>query len=163
VWAGGVSGVLVAGNYIGTDTSGTRALGVRGDGVQLDSPPPAPGVIPTRLGVDGRRPNPAAMRNVISGNVGYGVAAWCNHYELAIAGNYIGTDASGTLPLGNALVGGAGLALGDNALVGSDGDGVGDEFERNVISGNSGAGIVVFGSGNQIAGNNLGTDPTGTF
>jgi hypothetical protein len=173
LWAGGVPSILIAGNYIGTDASGARALGNIGDGVQLDAPPPAVGVPPVRLGVSGQSANPVAMRNVISGNGHNGVAAWGNHGDLVIAGNDIGTGASGTQPVANALLmagnnGACSLSLGDNTLVGSDGDGVGDEYERNIISGtfgwvSYGTGIIVFGSGNQIAGNYIGTDATGSF
>jgi titin len=163
--------ILVAGNYFGTDASGGRALvnaGASGlsTAITISGAPPAPGVPPTRLGVDGQSPDPAAMRNLISGNPAYGAYVGSN---VVVAGNYIGTDATGTLPLGNGLLGGnnsyAGLYIGgDNNLVGSDGDGVGDQWERNIVSGNYyGAGIVVTGSYNQIAGNYIGTDPTGTF
>jgi hypothetical protein len=119
------------------------------------------------VGVDGHDANPESERNVISGNESIGVAA---DHGAVIAGNYIGTDASGTRPLGNNTSGqdgGAGIALGDDTLVGSDGDGVGDDCERNVISANffggESPGIAIEGSGNQIAGNLIGTGATGSF
>ncbi len=165
--AGGVA--VVAGNYIGTDRTGTTAL-PNGSifpqyaiGVEA-----GPG---SRVGVDGHDADPIAERNVISGNnsgaspssLGDGVTAYAGS---VIAGNYIGIDATGLQPLGN---GGTGVVAEGGALIGTDGDGVGDEYEQNVISGNYpvtgqyGTGIVVFGSGNTIAGNDIGTDPTGTF
>src|SRR5262249_18465202 len=88
--------ILVAGNYFGTEANGTQALGNR-VGVQIFGPSPAPGDRRTLLGVDGQCLNPTAMRNVISGNSNAGVEA--DGY-LVISGNLIGTDASGTQPLG---------------------------------------------------------------
>jgi hypothetical protein len=77
-----------------------------------------------------------------------------------IVGNLIGTDASGTKPLGNRndaifLSGGA-----SNNTIGGLEPG-----ERNIISGNGFSGITVAGrtsSGNVFLGNYLGTDVTGT-
>jgi len=70
-----------------------------------------------------------------------------------IQGNYIGTDDSGTLAAAN----GAGITISvanDNKIIG------------NVISGNKGAGIGIYGNGptnnNQIVGNFIGTDVNGT-
>ena len=40
-------------------------------------------------------------RNVISGNTSAGVAIVDNANSNLVAGNYIGTDATGVLPLGN--------------------------------------------------------------
>src|SRR5262249_39004809 len=50
-------------------------------------------------------------------------------------------------------------------FVGTDGDGVNDAAERNLISGNLGGGVDVSGSGtsfNTVAGNLIGTNRTGT-
>src|SRR5262249_38065612 len=132
----------------------------------IDGRPPAAGVPTTLLGVDGHSRDPVAMRNVISGNAIGGADA---EGYVVVAGNYIGTDASGTQRAGNSPNHGSGEGLELDAfgsvghiLVGSDGDGVGDDYERNVISGNGGlGGIIVFGSGNQIAGNYIGTNAMG--
>ncbi len=84
-----------------------------------------------------------------------------------IAGNYIGLNASGTTRLANAL---NGILIQDGAtynLVGTDGDGVNDNLERNVISGNAGgtnANINIIDSGtehNRIAGNYVGLTADG--
>jgi hypothetical protein len=77
-----------------------------------------------------------------------------------ISGNYIGTDANGTLDRGNAW---SGVAIGiaaQNNTVGGDTEG-----ERNVISGNGQAGIYISGGGtvsNTVSGNYIGTDKDGT-
>ena len=83
-----------------------------------------------------------------------------------IAGNFIGTDVHGTTALGNW----AGISLQGGThddLVGTDGDGVNDTGERNVISGNQ-AGLVLNGIGatigcyrRAVAGNWIGIDANG--
>ena len=91
-------------------------------------------------------------RNVISGNTRSGVSVIQGGYNL-IEGNYVGTDAKGTAPLGN---GEAGIAL--------EGSTCGNTVESNVAS-DSSNGIEVrdYGtSGNIIQGNLVGTDATGT-
>ncbi|MBL9138576.1 MAG: CSLREA domain-containing protein [Verrucomicrobiales bacterium] len=74
-----------------------------------------------------------------------------------IAGCFIGTDASGTVGLGNGQT--------DNGAIRIDGDGnlVGGSeiLDRNLISGNRVA-IQLFGNRNRIEGNFIGTDVTGT-
>src|SRR5207249_1390567 len=45
--------------------------------------------------------------------------------------------------------------------IGTNGDGVADDLERNTISGNVNEGVVVVGTGNLVAGNFIGTDATG--
>src|SRR5262249_36114623 len=47
-------------------------------------------------------------------------------------------------------------------LIGTDGDGVNDPAERNVISGNTGDGIdIIVSNGLGVGGNYIGTDPAG--
>jgi hypothetical protein len=78
-----------------------------------------------------------------------------------VAGNYIGTNAAGTagFPIPNNGVG-ISVMTANNIIGGTT------EADRNVISGNrvqSGSiGIDVFGGGNKILGNYIGTDVTGT-
>ena len=82
-----------------------------------------------------------------------------------VAGNYIGTNASGTLSLGNSSVG-VYIASDQSNRIGTNGDGVADAAERNVISGNSSDGIENDGTGtsnNVVAGNCIGTDETGAI
>ncbi|NIN66029.1 MAG: right-handed parallel beta-helix repeat-containing protein, partial [Anaerolineae bacterium] len=83
-----------------------------------------------------------AERNVISGNDGYGVLiAGSGTMSNTISGNYIGTDASGSVDLGNVgcgvwIVGGA-----QANVIG--GDTVG---ERNIIAFNDLDGVLVDGA-----------------
>src|SRR5215217_2548530 len=74
-----------------------------------------------------------------------------------VVGNYVGTDASGTQDLGNST----GVYI-EGALNTVGGATAG---ERNVISGNDGEGVVIYGTGatgNKVTGNYIGTDKTGT-
>jgi CSLREA domain-containing protein len=145
------TGNIVSGNYIGTDKNGTTDLGNSQNGVYIGY-----GAQNNTVGGD-----TDGERNVISGNDENGV----NIHEIettnnTVSGNFIGTDANGTADLGN---GGEGVYIHNapNNTVGSDTDG-----ERNVISGNDQAGVLIYGSdatGNTVSGNYIGTDKDGTL
>jgi titin len=118
------------------------------------------------IGTDGDGIADAAERNIISGNaVGLigsaGIAI--NGDDNIVAGNYIGTDATGNTGLGNLQ---DGISLGGGAsgnLIGTDGDGVADGIEGNLISGNGRIGIWLIGAyTNTVAGNLIGTNISGT-
>jgi parallel beta-helix repeat protein len=139
------SGNAIRGNFIGTDASGSTAYG-NGEGV----------------GISGGGKNviggqSAADRNVISGNASHGVLMMSVASNV-VAGNYIGTNAAGLADLGN---GGDGIRLVDspnNAIGGSK------PGERNVVSGNTGEGIGLFGQfsrANRIQGNYVGLSASG--
>lgn len=138
-------GNLILGNYIGTTADGVRALPNGGAGVFISG---------ARDNVVGGREVGAG--NVIAGNSGSGVQI-VGVFGNRVQGNWIGIDATGTRALPNggdgvALVGGA-----QGTLVGGEGT------ARNVISGNAQNGIRVADAfSNQIAGNIIGLDPTGT-
>ncbi len=136
----------VIGNYIGTDVTGTVDLGNR-DGVNI-------GNAPNNI-IGGTE---AGARNLISGNDNFGIGiSSTNATGNQILGNYIGTDAMGTVDLGN----GAGVFI-DNApnnTIGGTG-----AASRNLISGSDNIGIIIQNpnaTGNQILGNYIGTDVTG--
>ena len=82
-----------------------------------------------------------------------------------IACNLIGTNLSGETEEPNAI--GIHIDFGSNNIIGSNDDGIGDDEERNLISGQDGffgsPGIGVWdeGTSNTIAGNYFGTDATG--
>jgi uncharacterized repeat protein (TIGR01451 family) len=143
-----VTGTLIEGNLIGTDISGTQALGNSDFGVNVNN---APGTI-----VGG---TVAGARNIISGNVGGGVRLGPGNGS-EVQGNYIGTDKTGTKAVGNSA---AGIFFGDgsNDTIGGTTVGAG-----NVISGNGGNGIdslTLVGTNETIQGNYIGTDITGTL
>src|SRR5262249_26336175 len=104
-------------------------------------------------------------RNVISGNQYQGVWIGDTGSESnVVAGNYLGTDYTGTVSIPN----GDGIDLAGGAKfnrIGTNGDGTNDAAERNLISGNSNVGVLITGSGadsNVVAGNYIGTDVNGT-
>jgi titin len=133
---------LVEGNYIGTDITGTTALGNRYEGVEIDTG--------SNNVIGG---STAAARNIISGNLLHGV--FNDEGHTSILGNYIGTDVTGTLALGNL---GGGVYTLTNGTIGGTTAGA-----RNLISGNGRDGIFVDqGFSNSIQGNFIGTDVTGT-
>jgi hypothetical protein len=148
---------VVAGNYIGTDATGTRALSNGHYGVFIGSPG-IPGTLPrgNRVGVI----RSAAERNIISANPGTANVN-VNGDQTVLAGNYIGTDVTGTLALG----GGRGVEISGGRLnrIGSDLNGQLDDIERNLISGNRLEALLILDNSEQnlIAGNFIGTDWTG--
>ncbi|MBI4826504.1 MAG: hypothetical protein HY807_08820 [Nitrospirae bacterium] len=118
----------------------------------------------TIIGVDGDGINDENEGNVISGNSYPGGIFIMFGEETRIAGNMIGVDKTGTVALPNTGV--AGIAVGPNAIIGTDGDGVSDELERNIISGNQNivhGGVRLEGSGSRVSGNYIGVDITGAY
>jgi hypothetical protein len=142
-----VSGNLIAGNFIGTDPAGTHALGNGVHGVVLN-----PGATGNTVGGSG-------LGNVISGNVVSGVVIGATSSNR-VQGNLIGTDATGSAPLGNGYEG-IGMFGAVSNLIGTDGDGNGDAGEGNVIAASAQSGIEINGTGatqNVVAGNFIGTN-----
>ena len=141
---GNASGFFLQGNFIGTDVSGLSGLGNGSWGVFLNG-----GTANAMIG----GPTPGA-RNVISANASAGVEVYSS--SVVIQGNLIGTDVTGTAPLGNALTaaqyGGIFLNTASNTTIGGPNPG-----EGNVIAFNAGNGVTVFGfgteTGNTIRGN----------
>lgn len=141
------------GNYIGTDVTGTAALGNGQGGIVVGDNNLIGGILP-------------GAGNVISSNHGNGITfgSAINGYSVngvVIQGNFIGTNATGTAPLGNQGAGhGAGIDFnGSNNRIGGT-----DPGARNVISANNGSGIFMgFGRANVVEGNYIGTDVTGTL
>ena len=140
-------GNTVQGNLIGTDVTGTKK-------------------VPNLTGIQSGGSNnliggltPGA-RNVISGNDGDGITFGGDGSRLQ--GNFIGTDITGTLPLGN---GSNGVVAGDDCLIGGT-----VPEARNIISANAlngGFGNISLGSNSSgenaiVQGNYIGTDVTGT-
>ncbi len=144
----GGSGHLIQGNLIGTDASGGNALGGEQVGVEIDN------ASSSNITIGGTT---AAARNVISGNLLYGVRL-NNGSGLVVRGNFIGTDVTGTAPLPNANYGL--LVEANGSTIGGSTAGAG-----NVISANSLDGISIAGgvTGVVVQGNLIGTDATGTF
>jgi len=141
---GGGAGTVIQGNFIGTDASGTHKLGNSRRGILLQNL----GVGPITIGGTA-----AGAGNVISANVRAGLEA--DVAGTLIQGNFIGTDVTGTAALAN---GGGGLfAFANSITIGGT-----VAAARNVISGNTGTGLIVEDSpGSIVEGNYIGTDSTG--
>ncbi|MFH1321841.1 MAG: T9SS type A sorting domain-containing protein [Bacteroidota bacterium] len=139
----------VIGNYVGVDRTGTFALR-NYDGVSLE------GAV-KYCTIGGTSAN---ERNIISGNVAYGLPVFGAGAEgNIITGNYIGTDVTGTVAIPNTY----GVLFDDgsynNILGGSS------SSERNILSGNSAYGVFIYNmgtNGNIVKGNYIGTDVNGT-
>ena len=162
-------GDVVAGNFIGTNISGTQPLS---NAVGID----IAGVSANTIG----GPAPAD-RNLLSGNSSYGLYIFAT-FTLTptnnlVQGNYIGTNAAGTAALGNGN--GVGINGGISNTIGAPGavsttvatianpSGVNHPVTdtANLVSGNEfqGVGFYYGANSNLVAGNFIGTDFTGNF
>jgi surface protein/parallel beta-helix repeat protein len=143
---------IVQGNYIGTDVTGTVSLANERAGVLILF-----GATANLIGGTGD-----GEGNLISGNGWYGILLQGSDDRPAnenfIQGNFIGTDVSGTQPLGNEF----GIWIIGNA----NGNVIGKtqtDSGGNLISGNTVIGILVSeGEENVISGNKIGTTADGT-
>ncbi len=119
--------IVMQGNYIGTDASGSAALGNAGEGIYIERSPSNT--------VGGTS---SGARNVISANGGAGIRLQYNYAQYnTIQGNYIGTDVNGSAALGNT---GPGIWI-DNAsdtTIGGTSSGAG-----NVVAFNGGDGVTL--------------------
>jgi len=159
---------VVKGCFIGTDATGTVALGngggaSDGGGIEISGRNFVTGAASVIGGTS------AAARNVISGNLGDGVhLSGSDSSGMLIQGNYIGTDATGALDLGNS-------GVGVNLFWGPSGNVIGGTTAGagNVISGNGGHGVAMegiwfphggeqFSNANRVEGNFIGTNAAGT-
>ena len=145
---------VIEGNYIGTDVTGTKALGnirtavITGDGIVLR------GISNSIIG--GTAPGAG---NLISGNQYDGIDSFViGSSNITIQGNIVGADVTGTKALGNAN---DGVYVSGPSIVQIGGIQPG---AGNLISANGGDGINTFSAANQftIQGNLIGTDITGT-
>ncbi len=150
----------MAGNFIGTDVTGTLSLGIANNGVFL-----AHGASLNWIGVN---PNGSAaigdLGNLISGNGDDGVDISYGSDGNVIAGNKIGTDLTGGVALGNAGTGVFINGASSNWIGVNPNGGAAVSDEGNVISGNGYDGVLIVSgaNGNVVAGNKIGTDATGS-
>lgn len=146
-------GNRIEGNLLGTDETGTVALGNSGGGVKIEST--------SRNTIGGTTPD---ARNVIAGGnpssspgyfavqvIGPGAT------ENLIQGNYIGTDITGTRALGYQI--GVAVEGASRNTIGGTTSGTG-----NVIAGNSYADVYLFNGSNEnlVQGNLIGSDSSRT-
>ncbi|MCC7493477.1 MAG: DUF11 domain-containing protein [Fimbriimonadaceae bacterium] len=143
----------VQGNYLGTDYSGTRALGNLGCGIYCAADNVTLGVVAANS-----RQSLAAGGNLISGNGAGGIQVYA---RTRIAGNLIGTDLTGSRAVPNQV---AGILVGQVVYlpqIGGDRD-----VDRNLISGNNGDGVkvnaVISGNTLELTNNWIGLQADGT-
>src|SRR6266550_1183098 len=149
-------GNATEGNFIGTNAAGTAQgfcnglPGAATDGIDIFT---------ANNTIGGTT---AAVRNIISGNCGTGIEIASGNTNN-ILGNFIGTNFTGTVDVGNDF--GGIYVLSSNNNIGGDAAGAG-----NVISGNGNAsfaanGITLAGQtkSNVMQGNLIGTDVNGTL
>jgi CSLREA domain-containing protein len=138
---------VVAGNYIGVDATGMARLGNGREGVRIDS-----GSSNNTVGG-----TTEVARNILSSNLSGVSLRDDGTTGNLVSGNYIGTDAGGTVKLGNNI----GVYINNAAdnTIGGTMAGAG-----NLISGNFDDGVQLVDAGatrNVIAGNFIGTDRDG--
>lgn len=144
----GTAGNWIRGNYIGTDISGSAALGNASDGVTFLS-----------TGGNTIGGTNSGEGNLISANNMGGVALnGTGANGNFVQGNLIGTDAAGRVALGNKYAG-VTIAGGNSNLVGGA-----TAAARNLISGNKLAGVYISTNsvGNLVQGNYIGVGIAGT-
>lgn len=160
-----LSNIFIWGNFLGTDVTGT-ATGIGNQGGVLCNFGGANVNTNIVVGTNGDGTNDADEGNLIcssltaSGTTGWGVVFWKSETSM-IAGNIIGLDKNGNeASMGNAQ---DGILVTVNSItntIGTNGDGVSDDLEANLVSANAGFGILVAGASdnNVVAGNTFGID-----
>ncbi|MBE0540176.1 MAG: hypothetical protein IH623_02215 [Verrucomicrobia bacterium] len=153
IWVNGLNAQsnLIAGNFVGTGVGGTNSLGNTLDGLRITDS--------AGNQVGGNMP---AARNVISGNgfaAGVGAGIYLTGLSATnntLVGNYIGTDLTGQLAVGNRSEG-IYLTSANRTTIGGELPGLG-----NLISGNTTRGIRLINSSHSlIRGNLMGTTADG--
>jgi CSLREA domain-containing protein len=144
----GGSNNLLTKNYIGTDPSGRTAMG-NAVGIFVGG---------------GASANTIGGGNLISGNASHGIHVEAGATTTTIVGNTIGADVTTGRPLSNS---GHGILLeGGGNLVGLGGDLGSSEplcaGDCNIIASSAFSGVAVLSDANQVYGNHIGTDRTGT-
>jgi parallel beta-helix repeat protein len=134
------TGNVVQGNIVGLNASGTGALPNQWYGIEIQS---------ANNTIGGTT---AAQRNLFSANGQSGVVLFQGGATgNLIQGNYIGTDITGNVDLGNAFQGIAISGANSNTI------------KSNLISGNNAEGVGVFpGNSNTLYGNTIGFSAAGT-
>lgn len=136
----------IAGNYIGTNTNGTAAIGNSNHGVSL-----ANGSSSNTIGGTS-----GSARNIISGNGVRGVNTEDSGTDdNLILGNYIGTNTTGTAAIANSAQG-IGISNGSGNIIGGTASGA-----RNIISGNTNTGVILGGESSIMQGNYIGLNSNG--
>jgi CSLREA domain-containing protein len=142
----------VQGNKIGVDAAGANAL-PNLDGLYLGRCSTG-GVTYEAHDVLVGGPMGSGAENIISGNRSYGLVIIGSHNT--VQGNFIGTDGSGSAAVPTLYGVGVNITGNDNQIGGAAAN------LGNVISANT-RGVVLLDDDNQIVGNRIGTDRTGSY
>ena len=136
----GSSGKVARGNYVGTDVTGTVVLGLSQSAMDVSG---------TNHVVGGSSPGDG---NVLASADFYQglVLGGSGH---VVQGNFIGTDVTGTLDLGNHRLGIS--ATGTNITIGGTNPGEGNTIAFNGGFGGSSAGINIWGQQVRVRGNRI--------
>jgi hypothetical protein len=151
---GGAQFITIQGNCIGTDSSGKRAIGNGGNGINLPNA--------QHVTIGG---STGTTRNFISGNIYHGIYFQGPSTDNTVYGNFIGTDTDFN-PVPNSLygvkiegprnaIGGGGPGQG-NKIANNGGGGVyvgtvnGVPITNNSIFCNVGKGIYLYGNANNV-------------
>lgn len=142
---------IVQSNFVGLAADGSTVLANNGSGIGFGSFTPGT-IIGGDDDDDGAADGIVTARNYVSGNIGSGIFLG---NPATVSGNFIGTDATGTLARPNNV--GISANVGSNSLIGGTTAGAG-----NLISGNTGDGIGLGNTGNTIVRRNrIGTAADG--
>jgi len=136
----GQGGYLIQGNFIGTDVTGTAKLGNNKGGLDIITAGAHPNTIGGTV---------AGAGNVISGNNGFGLDV--SDGDL-VQGNFIGTDLTGMIDLGNGdrgVIVGRASVLVSNVVVGGAVAGAANAIAFNLT------GVDVAAPGTAILGNSI--------
>ena len=142
----GANNNTIEGNLIGTNVTGTAAMGNIADGVQIDSGASGNVIGGASTATSGTL---AGAGNVISGNGANGIeftrGLTTGSSGNTVEGNFIGIDAAGTKAIANKQ-NGIRIVESSANLIGGTTSGTG-----NVVSGNGADGIVMVGPGTPSA------------
>ncbi|HMB90261.1 MAG TPA: right-handed parallel beta-helix repeat-containing protein [Rhodothermales bacterium] len=136
---------LIEGNFIGTNPTGSMAVGNAADGIHIS----------------GSSDN-TFRGNLLSSNGSDGIELREGAAKTVVTGNRIGTDITGSVDLGNGEIGIRMVMAPENTIGGTTTE------TRNLISGNAAHGILIRGEvmeapfPNTILGNRIGTNADGT-
>ena len=124
---------VLQGNYIGTDATGAFALPNLNEGVNVNG---ATGVL-----IGGPTGPPPGPGNLISGNIGHGIDLFDGATGTTVQGNFIGSDPTGQIPVGNSL---------DGIVIAGSGNTVGGAGELENYIAFNGTDPVLLGSGIEV-------------
>lgn len=150
---GALNGISIVGNFFGTNADGTQEMANK-TGIRLRGTTNT--VFNTTIGT-----SDVADRNLIAGSFAFFAPRSCGginslgNVGTSVVNNYIGTDRTGTVALGNSNAGII-AALEIGSIIGGS-----DPSEANLISGQSLMGILLELTEVTVQGNYLGTDISG--